>query len=319
MHRNLRRLAPLVASAALVLSACAPGSAEEASTASSPATAGSTTAGPTATKQARPPAPVIDVSDELGRLEKKYHAVVGLYAVDTGGGPRVAHRADERFAFASTFKALAAGAVLEQSSADELERVVTYDAADLVEYSPVTEQHVESGMTMLEIIDAAVQVSDNTAGNLLFDALGGPDGLEAALRGIGDETTVSARWEPELNDVTPGDERDTSTARALADDLRAYALGDVLDDTDRKILVEALQGSTTGDETIRAGVPDGWVVGNKTGTSGNGGRNDIGVLWPPDGDPIVLAILTRTEDPDAEPDDAFLAEATAVAMEALTR
>lgn len=317
MYRNLRRLAPLVASAALVLSACAPGSAEEAP--AGPAAAGPTTTGPTATKQASPPAPVIDVADELGRLEGKYHAVVGLYAMDTGDGTRVAHRADDRFAFASTFKALAAGAVLERSSADELARVVTYDAADLVEYSPVTEQHVGTGMTMLEIIDAAVQVSDNTAGNLLLDALDGPSGLQDALRAVGDETTVSARYEPELNDVTPGDDRDTSTARALAGDLRAYALGDVLDDAGRKTLVEALKGSTTGNETIRAGVPDGWDVGNKTGTSGNGGRNDIGVLWPPDGEPIVLAILTRTEDPDAEPDDDLLAEATAVAMEALTR
>jgi beta-lactamase class A len=320
MHRNLRRLALLVASAALVLTSCAPGSATEppAPAASGP-TASPTGSGPTATKQASPPAPVIDVADELGRLEEEYHAVVGLYAVDTGGGAQVAHRADDRFAFASTFKALAAGAVLERSSADELARVVTYDAADLVAYSPVTEQHVESGMTVLEIVGAAVQESDNTAGNLLFDALDGPAGLEAALRAIGDGTTVAARYEPELNEATPGDERDTSTARALADDLRAYVLGDVLDDAGRTILVEALRGSTTGDETIRAGVPDGWVVGNKTGTSGNGGRNDIGVLWPPDGEPVVLAILTRTEDPDAEPDDALLAEVTAVAVEALGR
>jgi beta-lactamase class A len=316
MHRNLRRLAPLVASAALALAACTPGAASETP---APAASGPTATAPTATRQASPPAPVADVADELGSLEEKYRAVVGLYAVDTGGGAQVAHRADDRLAYASTFKALAAGAVLERSSAEELAQVVTYDAADLVAYSPVTEQHVETGMTLLEIIDAAVQVSDNTAGNLLLDALDGPSGLEAALRAIGDETTMPVRYEPELNDVTPGDDRDTSTARALAGDLRAYALGDVLDDAGRKVLVESLRGSTTGDETIRAGVPEGWVVGNKTGTSGNGGRNDIGVLWPPDGQPVVLAILTRTEDPDAEPDDALLAEVTAVAVEALGR
>lgn len=262
---------------------------------------------------------MVDVAGELGRLEEKYQATVGLYAVDTGGGAQVEHRADERFAFASTYKALAAGAVLERSDAAELERVVTYDAADLVAYSPVTEQHVETGMTMLEIIAAAVETSDNTAGNLLFDAVDGPAGFQEALRALGDDTTVSARYEPELNDVTPGDERDTSTARALAGDLRSYVLGDVLDDAGRTVLVDALRGSTTGSETIRAGVPDGWVVGNKTGTTGHGGRNDIGVLWPPDGDPVVLAVLTQTEDPDAEPDDALVAEATAVAVEALTR
>jgi beta-lactamase class A len=58
-------------------------------------------------------------------------------------------------------------------------------------------------------------------------------------------------------------------------------------------------------------------VGNKTGTSAHGGRNDIGLLWPPDGEPVVLAVLTQAEDPEAEPDDALLAEVTAVAVEAL--
>ncbi|MGI5191282.1 class A beta-lactamase [Promicromonospora sp. CA-289599] len=318
MHRNLRRLAPLLASAALVLTSCTPGSAGPAPSPTPPASAGPAASDPmTREKATTPPAPVPDVAAEIGRLEKTYDAVVGLYALDTGTGAEVTHRADDRFAYASTFKALAAAAVLERSSPDELEQVVTYDANDLQEYSPVAERHVAEGMTMHQIIDAAVQESDNTAGNLLLDALDGPSGLQAALRAIGDETTTPSRYEPELNDVAPGDERDTSTARALAQDLRAYGLGDVLDGDARATLVDALRGSVTGSETIRAGVPDGWVVGNKTGTSGRGGRNDIGLLWPPDGEPVVLAVLTRTEDPEAEPDDALLAEVTTAAVEAL--
>jgi beta-lactamase class A len=324
MHRNLRRPATLFASAALVLTACTPGAAEPApsTTISAPSSSGSSS-GPAASdpmasgRATTPPSPAVDVTAEIGRLEERYDAVVGLYAVDTGTGTEVAHRADRRFAYASTFKALAAAAVLERSSPDELAQVVTYDAGDLQEYSPVAERHVDEGMTMYQIIDAAVQESDNTAGNLLLEALDGPAGLQAALREIGDETTMPARYEPELNDVAPGDERDTSTARALAHDLRAYGLGDVLDDYARETLVEALRGSVTGTETIRAGVPDGWVVGSKTGTSGNGGRNDIGLLWPPDGEPVVLAVLTQAKDREAEPDDALLAEVTAVAVEAL--
>ncbi|MEV0951342.1 class A beta-lactamase [Promicromonospora sp. NPDC050249] len=315
MPRNLRRPALLFASAALVLTACTPGDVEPA--------ASPTPSGPTMSEKTVAPSPVADpaggpdVAAEIGRLEKKYDAVVGLYAVDTGNGAEVAHRADDRFAYASTFKALAAAAVLERSSPEELEQVVMYDADDLQAHSPVAERHLGEGMTMHQIIDAAIRESDNTAGNLLLDALGGPPGLADALRAIGDETTKPARYEPELNDVAPGEERDTSTARALAHDLRAYGLGDVLDDDARAILVEALRGSVTGPGTIRAGVSDGWAVGNKTGTSGRGGRNDIGLLWPPDREPVVLAVLTRTEDPEAEPDDALLAEVTTVAVEAL--
>lgn len=307
MPRYPRRLAPLVASAALVLTACTPGAADTAPAAS----------GPASPVPDAPAAPATDVAAEIGRLEERYDAVVGLYAVDTGTETEVTHRADRRFGYASTFKALAAGAVLERSDPEELARVVTYDAGDLQEYSPVAERHVEEGMTTYQIIEAAVRQSDNTAGNLLLDALGGPAGLESALRAIGDETTRPARYEPELNDVAPGDERDTSTARALAHDLRAYGLGDVLDDEARATFVEALCGSVTGTETIRAGVPDGWTVGDKTGTSGRGGRNDIGIVWPPGSEPVVLAVLTQTEDPGAEPDDALLAEVTAVVVEAL--
>src|SRR5690606_12671117 len=167
-----------------------------------------------------------------------------------------------------------------------------------------------------------VRESDNTAGNLLFDAIGGPAGLRDAPRAAGDDTTEPVRTAPTLNDHTPGDDRDTSTPRALAESLRAYALGDRLADDARAVLVDALRGSTTGDGTIRAGVPDGWTVGSKTGTSGAGTRNDVGIAWPPDdapgaGDPVVLAVLVQAEDGATTPDDALLAEATAVVLEAL--
>lgn len=309
---NLRRLAAVV----LLLTGCtADGGGPE----PGPGASASAAPTPTATPTATPPPPPADVAADLGRLEEKYDSVVGLYAVDTGTGRVAAHNEDQRFGYASAFKALAAGAVLERGSAADLQRVVTFDAADLAEWSPVAERHVDDGMTLLQIVRAAVEHSDNTAGNLLLRELGGPAGFQAALRAIGDNTTVAARYEPELNDVAPGDDRDTSTAEALAADLRAYALGDVLDDADRRVLVDALRGSTTGVETIRAGVPEGWVVGNKTGNSGDGTRNDIGILWPPEGDPIVLAILTRTQLRGAEHDDAFLAEVAGVVVDTLGR
>ncbi|WP_129789966.1 class A beta-lactamase [Promicromonospora panici] len=316
---NLPRLTALVAVAALSLTACTVDGAGPGPDPSTPAAGSGAAATPTpaATPITTPTPPRADVGAAVRRLEERYDSVVGLYAVDTGTETEVTHRADRRFGYASTFKALAAGAVLERSGPEELARVVNYDADDLQEYSPVAERHVDEGMTMYQIIDAAVQQSDNTAGNLLLDALGGPAGLQSALRAIGDETTRPARYEPELNDVVAGDVRDTSTPRALAHDLRAYGLGDVLDDEVRATFVEALRGSVTGMETIRAGVPEGWVVGDKTGTSGRGGRNDIGIVWPPGREPVVLAVLTQTKDPEAEPDDALLAEVTAVAVEAL--
>ncbi|WSG09256.1 class A beta-lactamase [Micromonospora sp. NBC_01739] len=270
---------------------------------------------PSGTPSATPSAGPVAV--DFGPLEREFDARLGVYAVDTGTGRTVEHRADERFAYASTFKALAAAAVLKATTTEELDQIVRYSRDDLVTYSPITEQHVATGMTLRAIADAAVRYSDNTAGNLLLDRLGGPAGFKRALRDIGDEVTEPARIETALNEAAPGDVRDTSTPRALATSLRAYAVGDALSTEDREVLVDLLKRNTTGDKVIRAGTPDGWVVGDKTGSGGYGTRNDIAVIWPPGRDPIVLALLSTRHTEDAQPQDALLARATELTLTAL--
>ncbi|WP_229373144.1 class A beta-lactamase [Umezawaea beigongshangensis] len=258
-----------------------------------------------------------DPAADFAELERTFDARLGVYAIDTATGREVAHRDGERFAYASTHKALSAAAVLRRNTLPEMEEVVRYTAADLVDYSPVTEKHVETGMTLREVADAAIRFSDNTAANLLFRELGGPAALGEALREIGDTTTHVDRLEPELNEALPGDVRDTSTPRALATSLRAVAVDDALPAEKREVLVDLMRRNTTGDKTIRAGVPDGWVVGDKTGSASYGTRNDIAVVWPPDRAPIVLAVLSSRATADAARDDVLLARATEVVVEVL--
>ncbi|RAO29963.1 Beta-lactamase [Micromonospora saelicesensis] len=255
-----------------------------------------------------------DRDHEFRRLEERFDARLGVYAIDTGTGKTVQYRAEERFAYASTFKALAAAEILDETTDAELDRVVRYSADDLVNYSPITEQHVAEGMTMRAIADAAVRYSDNTTANLMLRHLGGPQKFEKELRKIGDKVTDPARYETELNEGRPGDRRDTSTPRAMAGSLRAYTVGDALEPTDRDTLNGWLRGNTTGGALIRAGVPDGWVVGDKTGSGGYGTRNDIAVIWPPNRAPIILAVLSSRDEKDADYDDALIAEATKVVM-----
>ncbi|MFI6263851.1 class A beta-lactamase [Micromonospora sp. NPDC051006] len=273
-----------------------------------------TTSGPGGTAVATPRA-----EQEFRRLETAFDARLGIHAVDTGTGRSVRYRADEGFAYASTFKALAVAALLDRTSTTDLDRVVRYPRADLVAHSPVTEKHVAAGMPLRDLADAAIRYSDNTAANLILRRLGGPRGFEEALRGLGDTTTKAARYETSLNEAKPGDERDTTTPRAFADDLRAYAVGTALSDEDQDLLNGWLRGNTTGDGLVRAGVPDGWVVGDKTGSGGYGTRNDIAVLWPPDGAPIVLAVMSGRSGKDATYDDALIAQATRVAVDTLRR
>lgn len=255
----------------------------------------------------------------LERLEARYDARLGVHAVDTGTGATATWRDDERFAYASTFKALAAGALLQRVGVEGLGREVPVETDDLVTYSPVTHTRVGGTMTLAEIAEAAVTRSDNTAANLLLEALGGPAGLGEALREIGDDVTVVSRTEPDLNEATPGDERDTTTPRVLAADVREYVLGDTLTVDERAVLTAWLTGSRTGDTLVRAGVPDGWVVGDKSGAGGYGTRNDVAVVWPPTGAPVVVAVMSDRAAPDAERDDALVAEAAAAAVAALGR
>ena len=232
-------------------------------------------------------------------------------------GATATYRANERFAYCSTFKALAAAALLDETTDAELDQVVRYSAEDLVTYSPITERHVDEGMTLRAIGDAAVRYSDNSAANLVLRRLGGPQGLKGQLRELGDRVTEPSRWETSLNQATPGDSRDTSTPRALAEDLRAYAVDDALDPADRDLLNGWLRDNTTGDELIRAGVPDGWVVGDKTGSGGYGTRNDIAVIRPPGRAPIVLAVLSSRQEEEADYDDGLIAEAAELVVAGL--
>ncbi|MFD2627598.1 class A beta-lactamase [Oceanobacillus kapialis] len=257
------------------------------------------------------------LDEEFAKLENEFDAQLGVYALDTGSNQTIAHQAEERFAFASTYKVLAAAIVLKQKTMEELKEVITYTEDDLVTYSPVTEKHVDTGMTLLEIAEAAIRTSDNTAGNLLFEAIGGPDKFEEALREIGDEVTQADRDETELNAFTPGDTRDTSTAKAMVESLQAYTLGEQLSDEKRELLTDWMKGNATGDTLIRAGAPEGWVVGDKSGAASYGTRNDIAVVWPPDREPIVIAIMSRRDTEDAEYDDALIAEAAEIVFGAL--
>ncbi|MFJ2174640.1 class A beta-lactamase [Streptomyces sp. NPDC087851] len=253
------------------------------------------------------------------KLESKFDARLGVYALDTGTNRELAFQADQRFAYCSTFKALQAGTVLKKHKLAGLDKRINYTADDLVPHSPVTEKHVDTGMTVGELADASVRYSDNTAANLLFGTIGGPAGLGAALKRIGDDVTQVDRYEPDLNEATPGDPRDTSTPRALAKNLRSFVLGDVLGKREKAQLTKWLTTNTTGANLIAAGMPDNWTVGDKSGGGEYGTRNDIAVVWPDQGAPIVVAVLSTRDEPDAAYDDALVAEAASVVADAMDR
>lgn len=252
----------------------------------------------------------------LVALEDAHDAVIGLFAQDLRCGDRVVHRSTERFALASTVKVVAATAVLRSASPDVLDEQVVVPGETLA-HSPVTEQNRGASLTLGEVIDAALVESDNTAGNLLLERLGGPGGLTATLREAGDDVTDSSRREPDLNDHVPGDPRDTTTPQAIATLLADHLVRGELEPWAAGTVLDAMERSTTGLDRIRAGVPEGWSVADKTGTGGHGTRNDVAIVHRPDGSAVVLAVLTRAQEPDGETTDALVAEVARRAVDAM--
>jgi beta-lactamase class A len=228
------------------------------------------------------------------------------------------HRANERFPLCSTFKLLAAAAVLHltDDKKEQLTRLVPYTKADLLEYAPVTKEHVnEGGMTLAALCDAALTYSDNTAGNLLLATIGGPEGLTRYARSLGDQQTRLDRKEPDLNRVEPGDERDTTTPAAMVGNLHALLIGDALSNASRQKLEDWMVANKTGADLIRAGLPNEWKIGDKTGRGGHNATNDVAIIRPPGKSPILLSIyfVGSTAPPKAR--NAALAEVARIVVD----
>ncbi|WP_157220517.1 class A beta-lactamase [Flavisphingomonas formosensis] len=258
------------------------------------------------------PAPALAArkDDRFQILEKIGGGRLGVAVYDGETQRYNGWRGHERFPMCSTFKLLAAALVLHRvdRGVESLDRRVTYGQDSIVAYSPVTEQRIASGMTVGELCEAAITRSDNTAGNLLLASFGGPPALTAFARRLGGGRTRLDRTETELNSALPGDRRDTTTPRDMVDMMRRLFFGRALSAPSRTILLGWLGANQTGARRLRAGLPSGWTIGDKTGTGDNGTANDVAILWPPGRRPMLIAVYL-TQAPGASASlDAIIAE-----------
>jgi beta-lactamase class A len=267
------------------------------------------------------PGSTSDFANRIQSIERT-NARIGVAALDTGSGKRLDYRSEERFPMCSTFKLLAAAAVLKRvdERQEKLNRFVLYEAKDILENAPVTKAHLkDGGMTLGALCAAAIEQSDNTAANLLLDAIGGPADLTNFARTLRDTMTRLDRKEPELNSAIPGDERDTTTPAAMCSDMQQLLLRDVLSESSRHQLEDWLQRNETGGSMIRAGVPKSWTVGDKTGRGANGATNDIAIVRPPGHPPILIAVYSIGSTSSSDNRAATVAEATRLVVEFLLR
>jgi len=253
------------------------------------------------------------------KAEKRMQGRMGVFAMR--GSQTLGHRANERFAYCSTFKWVLGAVILKHVDEGrlELDRMVSYTEKDLLSHSPVTREHLHEGrLSIGDLCAATIATSDNAAANLLEALVGGPPGLQAFVRGQGDTTMRFDRMELELNSNLPGDPRDTTSAEAMTRLLRKVLESEALTQPSRDRLLAWMKDTMTGPNRIRAALPQGWSLAHKTGTSANGAVNDVAVLLPPKGEPIYLAIFTDGHRTSDEAHEAAIAAVAKLVIKSLS-
>ncbi len=252
----------------------------------------------------------------LAALERRHGGRLGVAILDTGSGRRIVRRGSERFLMCSTFKLLAVAAVLARvdRGSESLQRRIVFGEQALLAYAPVTSRRAGApGMTVAELCEAAITLSDNTAANLLLTSLGGPLEVTRFVRDLGDSVTRLDRIEPELNVGAPGDIRDTTTPDAMLATVHRLLLGGALSDASCAQLVSWLRDCSTGRDKLRAGVPADWRAGDKTGSGAHGESNDVAVFWPPRRRPLLVTAYYAGSAADSQQRSAVLAEVGRIA------
>ncbi|PTI80463.1 BlaZ family class A beta-lactamase [Staphylococcus succinus] len=255
-------------------------------------------------------------ANEFDQLEKENSTTVGVYGINTESGEEINHHSDERFGYASTFKAIASGVLLNNYTEKELNKKIQIQQKDIVAYSPVTEKYVGKQMSLKALIEAAMLKSDNTANNYIIGEIGGISSFKADLQQLGDHVSDPQRLEPKLNDYEPTSTADTTTPRAAAHTLNELLTSHQMNTKNLKLLKRVMIENETGDQLIKAGVPKHYLVGDKSGQGTTyATRNDIAFIYPKKDDkPIILAVYTKKDDKEGTPDDKVIAKAAQIAI-----
>lgn len=256
----------------------------------------------------------LQFQDKIKTIELDYGGKIGLTAIDIGNNKSIGFNSNKRFPMCSTFKFMLVAAILKKSMNEPglLEKRIHYNKSDVIStYSPYTKQNIPDGMTVSELCQAAM-LSDNTAANILIHEVGGIAEVNHFAQSIGDESFRLDRIEPDLNTAIPGDPRDTSTPQSMATSIQKIGFSNVLSLSRRTLFLKWLKNNTTGINRIKAGVPEDWIVGDKTGTCSYGTTNDVGIVWPKNCSPIIISIFYTQPDKnkDAKPKDIVIQEVT---------
>lgn len=245
--------------------------------------------------------------------EQSLKARIGIAVLSADGRVVAQYRGAELFPLNSTHKVLLCAALLRAAEQNRLSLndKTIFSKKDLVAYSPITEKLFGNGADSASadwryLCSAAVSHSDNTAANLISAKMGGPAAITQFLREAGDRITRLDRYEPALNSAIPGDRRDTTAPLAISRTLRALLFTDIINAQSRQQLRQWMSDDAVADNLLRAALPQGWRIADKSGAGAHGSRSIIAAVWPQSGAPWLIAIyITATKAPMAQRDKAI--------------
>ncbi|PTK11208.1 BlaZ-like penicillin-hydrolyzing class A beta-lactamase [Mammaliicoccus sciuri] len=256
-------------------------------------------------------------TQDLKKVEDKYDANVGVYALNTATDEEITFNEDKRFAYASTFKAVSSAMLLEKTPHNELNKKVHVSKEDIVPYSPVLEKFINKDITIKKLIEATMLYSDNTANNMIIEELGGYKEVNKRLKSLDDKTTKPSRMEPELNNYDPKSNKDTSTPKAFGKTLNKLINNGHLSKENKTFLIDLMINNKSGDTLIKKGAPKNFKVADKSGQAITyASRNDVAFVYPKgESKPIVLVIFTNKEGKTDKPNDKVVSETAKVVLE----
>ncbi|MDQ7131232.1 BlaZ-like penicillin-hydrolyzing class A beta-lactamase [Mammaliicoccus sciuri] len=256
-------------------------------------------------------------TQDLKKVEDKYDANIGVYALNTANDKEITFNEDKRFAYASTFKAVSSAMLLEKTPHNKLNKKVHVSKEDIVPYSPVLEKFINKDISIKKLIEATMLYSDNTANNMIIDELGGYKEVNKRLKSLDDKTTKPSRMEPELNNYNPKSNRDTSTPQAFGKTLNKLIKDGRLSKENKAFLIDLMINNKSGDTLIKKGAPKNFKVADKSGQATTyASRNDVAFVYPKgESKPIVLVIFTNKESKTDKPNDKVVSEIAKVVLE----
>ncbi|WP_435249650.1 class A beta-lactamase [Vibrio sp. nBUS_14] len=237
-------------------------------------------------------------SQSIEKVESRVSARIGVAVYDTATNEMWSYKGDERFPMMSTFKTLACANLLYDSENEglDLESKARVESNKLIAWSPITKEFVGKDISLKDACTATMEMSDNTAANIVLAGIDGPNGLTEFLRSTGDNKTRLNHIEPDLNHARPGDVRDTTTPNTMVKTLNDLVYGNVLSEASKAQLKTWMKDNKVSDGMIRSILPDGWNIADRSGAGAYGSRAITAIVWSETRAPLIISIsLTETE------------------------